>query len=117
MILLINPGRLLLVEDEIPMIAMSPELLDVANNLRQFLFQNVYEVQTAKVETERARQVLRFLYQYFTDNPDKLPDEYSSGDDVERGVVDYIAGMTDNYALRLAGEHGILKPSEARYLI
>jgi dGTPase len=97
-----------LVEAETPMIAMSPELLEVANSLRQFLFQNVYEVQTAKVETERAKQVLRFLYQYFVDNPDKLPSEYFSGDDVERGVVDYIAGMTDNYALRLAGEHGIL---------
>jgi len=52
--------------------------------------------------------VVRFLYQYFIKNPDKLPSEYASGDDVKRGVVDYIAGMTDNYALRLAEEHGTL---------
>ncbi|MEE8471300.1 MAG: HD domain-containing protein, partial [Dehalococcoidia bacterium] len=89
-----------------PSIAMSPEVLKAANILRQFLFQRVYEVQTAREETERAMQVVRFIYQYFVENPGELPSEYASRDDVERGVVDYIAGMTDNYALRLAGEQG-----------
>ena len=97
-----------LVEGVTPAITMSPEILEVANNLRTFLFQKVYEVQTAKTETERVKQVMRFLYQYFIDTPDKLPGEYIDGDDVERGVVDYIAGMTDNYALRLAAEFDVL---------
>jgi dGTPase len=91
-----------------PMITMSPEVLEAANRLRLFLFQRVYEVQVAKKETEKAKQVVRFLYQYFVGNPDKLPEEYTKNNDVERGVVDYIAGMTDNYASRLAEEIGAL---------
>ena len=91
-----------LVEGETPAITMSKEVLDAADNLRQFLFENVYEVQIAKTETERARQVLRSLYHYFMEHPEGLPGEYAGGDDVERRVVDYIAGMTDNYALSLA---------------
>ena len=89
-----------------PIITMSPEVLEAANNLRNFLFQRVYEVQVARKETERAKQVVRFLYCYFLDNPDKLPEEFANGDEVERGIVDYIAGMTDNYALTLASELG-----------
>ncbi len=96
-----------LVEGETPVITMSTQVLEAANNLREFLFQNVYEVQTARAEAERARHVVRFLYEYFIKNPDKLPSEYASGVDIERGVVDYIAGMTDNYALSLAEEHGV----------
>jgi dGTPase len=59
------------------------------------------------VETRRAKQVVRGLYEYFVANPDMLPGEYEGRDDVQRRVVDYVAGMTDNYALRLAEEHGI----------
>lgn len=97
-----------LVRDKVPVITMSPELLEVANDLRQFLFRNVYEVQTAMVEAERAKEVIRSLYHYFIDSPDRLPGEYNKGEDVERRVVDYIAGMTDNYALRLAEDLGML---------
>ncbi len=94
-----------------PTITMSPEVLEAANNLRHFLFQRVYEVQIARKETERAKQVVRFLYCYFVDNPDKLPKEFASSDAAERGIVDYIAGMTDNYALTLASELGALTSS------
>jgi dGTPase len=52
--------------------------------------------------------VVRGLYQYFLKNPDQLPGEYARGGDMKRGVVDYIAGMTDNYALRLAEEYRVL---------
>ena len=94
-----------------PIITMSPEVLEAANNLRHFLFQRVYEVQVSRKETEKAKQVVRFLYCYFVDNPDKLPKEFASGDAAERGIVDYIAGMTDNYALTLASELGALTSS------
>lgn len=90
-----------------PVITMSPEILEAANSLRQFLFQRVYEVCGAREETERARETIRFLYRYFTQNPNELPDEYALlSDSVERIVVDYIAGMTDQYAFRLAEEIG-----------
>jgi hypothetical protein len=67
--------------------------------------------EAAKKEAERARQVVRFLYYYFVNNPDKLPSELSSGGEAERKVVDYIAGMTDNYALTLASELGAVTSS------
>ncbi|MBE0479451.1 MAG: deoxyguanosinetriphosphate triphosphohydrolase [Dehalococcoidia bacterium] len=85
-----------------PVIRLSPTTLAMANNLREFLFQNVYEVQTSLAETGRARQMVRLLYNYFMQNPSKLPAEYSRNFELERNVVDYIAGMTDNYATNLA---------------
>jgi dGTPase len=88
-----------------PLIKMSPPVLEATNTLRQFLFDRVYNVQSAKREADKAREVVHKLYMFFTKNPDSLPPEYSLfGDRVERSVVDYIAGMTDQYAIRLAEE-------------
>ncbi len=90
---------------EKPAIKMSPAVLAAAKTLNSFLTQKVYSVRAAQAETEKAREVVRFLYRYFTENKDKLPAEYRRhADTVARGVVDYIAGMTDQYALRLAEE-------------
>ncbi|MBA7596301.1 Deoxyguanosinetriphosphate triphosphohydrolase-like protein [subsurface metagenome] len=88
---------------EKPVISMSPEVVEAANILRQFLFDRVYGV--ARGEAERAREVVRLLYGHFSEHEEKLPSEYAGRDDnLARKVVDYIAGMTDNYALRLAEE-------------
>ncbi|MFC2066208.1 deoxyguanosinetriphosphate triphosphohydrolase [Chloroflexota bacterium] len=88
-----------------PSISMSPQTLEAANTLRDFLFERVYNLRSAQEESEKAREVIRSLYKYFNAHEDKLPAEYrliSGG--TERWVVDYIAGMTDQYALRLAEE-------------
>jgi len=70
----------------------------------------VYNVRSAQDESAKAREVVRSLYQYFIDHEDKLPLEYRlSRDDTERRVVDYIAGMTDQYALRMAEELALTK--------
>ncbi len=88
---------------EKPLISMSPEVVEAANILRQFLFDRVYSV--AREEPERAQEVVRLLYRHFIEHEERLPPEYALRDDnLERKVVDYIAGMTDNYALRLAEE-------------
>jgi len=93
-----------------PTIGMSPEVLEATNVLYRFLFDRVYDVRSAQEESERARRVIRLLYQYFKEHEDKLPPEYHPhSDEVERGVVDYIAGMTDQYALRMAEELALLK--------
>jgi len=95
---------------EKPKIAMSPQILEATNTLRQFLFDKVYNIRSAQEESERARLVVRALYQYFNDHIDKLPPEYSFySDESERRVVDYIAGMTDKYALRMAEELSLIK--------
>jgi dGTPase len=95
---------------ENPTITMSPEILEATNALREFLFERVYNVRSAQEESERAREVVRALYKYFNEHPDKLPAEYRFySDEVERRVVDYIAGMTDQYAMRTAKELSLIK--------
>jgi dGTPase len=92
-------------EAENPTVTMSPETLETTNNLRNFLFERVYNIRSAQEESEKAREIVRRLYKYFNDYEDKMPPEYSYyKDELERRVVDYIAGMTDLYAMRMAEE-------------
>ncbi len=90
---------------EQPTITMSQPILEASNTLRDFLFEKVYSLRSAQEETGKAREVIRFLYEYFKNHAERLPPEYSlHTGEVMRRVVDYIAGMTDHYALRLAEE-------------
>jgi dGTPase len=90
---------------EKPEIKMSPPVLAAANTLRDFLFERVYTPSTGRADSDNAREVVRFLYEYFKEHEDRIPAEYRlHADTTERKVVDYIAGMTDQYALRLAKE-------------
>jgi len=93
-----------------PTIGMSPRILEATNVLRVFLFDRVYNVRATLAETEKAREVIRLLYKYFNEHEDRLPPEYSYySDEIARRVVDYIAGMTDQYALRTAEELSLTK--------
>ena len=88
-----------------PSISMSPHVLEATNTLRDFLFERVYNPNAAQAEAEKARDILRRLYHYFLKHEDKLPTEYRAhGEEIKRRVGDYIAGMTDQYALRLVNE-------------
>jgi len=90
-----------LVEGASPAIVMSRRILEASNRLRDFLFEKVYLNRDEKAE--EAREVVRRLYRHFVAHEECLPPEYlATGDETERRVVDYIAGMTDGYALRLA---------------
>jgi dGTPase len=90
---------------EKPSITMSPEVLKATDALRDFLFERVYNVRSAQDESEKAREIIRTLYRYFKEHADKMPEEYKFySDELERRVVDYIAGMTDQYAARMAEE-------------
>jgi dGTPase len=86
-------------------IRMSPRVLAAANILRDFLFDQVYTPSGKTADAINARNVVVFLWKYFNQHEEKLPPEYRRhADTIERGVADYIASMTDQYALRLAGE-------------
>ena len=90
-----------------PAISLSPHVLEATNTLRDFLFERVYNLQASQAEAEKAREAVRRLYTYFVEHVDSLPPEYRSyGEETKRRVVDYIAGMTDQYALRLVNELG-----------
>ena len=60
-----------------PVITMSPRILEATNTLRQFLFEQVYNIRSAQEESERARGIVRALYKYFNEHIDKLPAEYT----------------------------------------
>ena len=85
-----------------PDVTMSPEVLEATNALRKFMFDNVYLSGPAKTEDEKAQGVLWELLQYFEAHPDRMPAEHqriAAHENTKRAVADYIAGMTDGYAL------------------
>ena len=83
-------------------IQMEPEIEQATNELRDFMFRNVYMNPVAKKEEEKAKLLLFDLYDYFVSHPDKLPSEYrGENETIERHVADYLAGMTDRYAIRV----------------
>ncbi len=84
-------------------ISMSPLVLEAADILREFLFARVYEHCAHNAEAQKAREIIRFLYDYFFNHTEALPEEYPKrGEAKERVVVDYIAGMTDQFIMSLA---------------
>ncbi len=85
--------------DSRPTIRMSDEMHDTVNILREFMFERVYIPEDRGEEGNAARNIVRLLYRHFDDNRDRIPGEYR---DEEWAVVDYIAGMTDQYAIRMA---------------
>lgn len=84
-----------------PFIAMSSAIEEATSKLRDFLFRHVYVGSLAKKEEKKAKRMVQDLYQYYCQHPEALPKEYRDRDDtsLERRVCDYIAGMTDNYAI------------------
>jgi len=85
-----------------PEVGLSPEVLEATNTLRDWMFDNVYLAGPAKTEDEKAQGVLLGLLQYFEAHPDRMPREFqgiADEDGVKRAVADYVAGMTDAYAL------------------
>ena len=90
-----------------PYIKMEKEKLEATLELRKFLFQNVYHNKTAKAEEDKAIEMLRILYEYFVKNPNEMPGIYfenTKNEPVERCVCDYIASMTDRYAIDMFRE-------------
>ena len=88
-------------------IALEPDIKAAHDELRTFLFAHVYSNSSAKNEDEKAKALVESLYKYFYNNPEKLPEEYKvflRRFDKERAVCDYIAGMTDSYAINLFTE-------------
>ncbi|MEE0946501.1 MAG: deoxyguanosinetriphosphate triphosphohydrolase [Acutalibacteraceae bacterium] len=70
--------------------------------LHDYLFESVYRNPKAKSEETKVYDFVKGLYDYYTHHPELLPDEYKmicDSEGVERAVVDYIAGMTDHYAV------------------
>jgi dGTPase len=86
---------------EAPEVGMSEPVAKALDVLRDFMFQRVYLREEAHEEQEKAIGVIRSLFAHYLDQPDEIPPEYRAAPgDLQTHVVDYIAGMTDRYALR-----------------
>ena len=86
---------------------MSPEVKSAFDKLHSFMFESVYTNPVAKGEEGKAGHVVEVLYKYFCRHSEKLNQEYAriiEEDGVETAVCDYIAGMTDRYAVQLYSE-------------
>lgn len=90
-------------ESQSPVITMSPYVKHAVITLREFMFDRVYVPEDRGEEGQTARRVVRLLYGHFNDNRQNIPPEYGVRSKSEdQAVVDYVSGMTDHYALRLA---------------
>ena len=83
-------------------IYLSPAVEKALDQLRSFMFEKVYRNPVAKGEESKARVMLQKMFEYYMDHPEALPEDFHpqlSFEGMERTVCDYIAGMTDNYAV------------------
>lgn len=92
------------VRDAEPLIAFSDVMASESGILKQFLFEHLYRHHQVKRMTSKARRIVRKLFSIFMEEPQLLAPEYRSAsrDEYEqaRKIADYIAGMTDRYAMR-----------------
>lgn len=83
-------------------IRMSPEIKEGFDILHTYLFSTVYLGSEAKTEEGKAQWIIERLYDYYTHNPENMPEEYIAlieKDGTERAVCDYVSSMTDGYAV------------------
>ena len=83
-------------------VCLSPKVDQALKDLRAFMFERVYRNPVAKSEESKAKDMLSKLFEFYITHPEALPEDFHpqlSFDGMERTVCDYIAGMTDNYAV------------------
>jgi len=84
-------------------IRQTPEVGEAMLALKAFMFANVYTNPLAKGEEGKAQKMLQAMFEYYCTNPDELPSDFQNirmEESVERAVCDYIAGMTDPFAVQ-----------------
>jgi len=87
---------------ETSILGMHEHISKAMDDLRSFLFERVYRNPVAKGEEVKARAMIKALYEYYINNPTKLPADFIPQLDFEgipRVICDYIAGMTDKYCV------------------
>lgn len=90
------------VENTVDVVSMDAETEIAFDKLHSFLFDNVYRNPKAKSEETKVDGIIEGLFKYYMENPHMMPDEFSvicNEEGKERAVTDYIAGMTDHFAI------------------
>ncbi len=100
----IDPKSVEDVRNAMPLIAFSDDMTEKSRSLKKFLFENLYRHYQVNRMTSKARRIVRRLFSIFMAEPQLLAPEYRSasreGYEKARKIADYIAGMTDRYAMR-----------------
>jgi len=89
--------------EEPSIIKMSPAIQAATNQMRDYLFEHVYVGSEAKREEAKAKHIVQRLFYYFLEHSTALPEEYllrCRNENLDRVICDYIAGMTDRFAIR-----------------
>lgn len=88
-------------------ICMSDKMAEVFDSFHNFMYDAVYYNPVAKGEESKVKGIIGGIYEYYVNHPDRLPADYkliADSDSLERAVCDYVAGMTDSYALEVYGD-------------
>lgn len=83
-----------------PLVCFSDAMRAANRELASFLFAKLYRHPQVTETTARAKQVVRELFDCYRDNPTEMPSDFAAAEQLERGIADYIAGMTDRFAIR-----------------
>ena len=93
-------------------IQRSEKVYKATQQLRKFLFENIYFGSLAKKEEDKAKRLIKLLYDFYKEKPERLPKEFLKGtnDNIEQIIIDYIAGMSDRYAIKIGKDIYIPEP-------
>jgi dGTPase len=86
-----------------PLVGLSPEMARRNAELKSYLHRHLYQHHRIERMKDKSRRILEALYQRYFENPRLLPDDTAlrvEKDGLERTIADYIAGMTDRYAIQ-----------------
>ena len=98
------------IENTVDTVRLDRDVQSAFDILHEFMFERVYTNPVCKGEEGKAMALVQELYKFFSTHPDELPNEYIQiawNEGAERAAVDYIAGMTDSYALKVFGNYFI----------
>ncbi len=103
-------------ESDAPAIVMSREIGEAMGALRKWMFRNVYLIPSQLAQKQKVRRVIRGLFDFYLMNPEaispNIPEIPEDGKNLRRRAADYIAGMTDRYAIERYNRHLLPTPYE-----
>jgi dGTPase len=83
-----------------PLVQFSETMASMSKALKHFLTHNLYRHPQVLGVTSQAKEIVRGLFAAYTADPGGMPADFASRRDIPRSVADYIAGMTDRFAMR-----------------
>ena len=85
-------------------LVMDSEIGEIMNELREFMFENVYLRKETNDQRKECKNIVQTLVEYFIENKNELPKNYIQSEDDIENSIDYVAGMTDRFAISTFGK-------------